>query len=165
MRTVLYILIGLVLVSCTSNTIYKKPKNLIPKDSMVALLTDMYIASSAKNQKNKFLKRENNYVVLVYEKYKIDSTRFDISNTYYTSKIDEYTEMLKKVKSNIDSLEVMYREEQLVQDSLKGLTGKDKVKKDTLLKRRMELTDLPEELVQKKEKALNKKELEIEKER
>ena len=163
MRTILYILIGLILVSCTSNTIYKRPKNLIPKDSMVALLTDMYLASSAKNQKNKFLKRENNYVVLVYEKYKIDSTRFDVSNTYYTSKIEEYTEILKKVKSNIDSLEVLYRGEQLAQDSLNGLTSKDKVKKDTLLKRRMELTDLPEELVQKKEKALNKKASEIEK--
>ena len=60
----------LLLASCTSNTIYKKPKDLIPKDSMVALLTDMYIASSAKNRKNKFLKKEKNYVVLVYEKYK-----------------------------------------------------------------------------------------------
>ena len=44
-----YIAILLFLLSCTSNTIYKKPKDLIPKDSMVALLTDMYIASSAKS--------------------------------------------------------------------------------------------------------------------
>ena len=54
------VILFLVFASCTSNTIYKKPENLIPKDSMIALLTDMYIASSAKNQKNKFLKREKN---------------------------------------------------------------------------------------------------------
>ena len=59
---------------------------------MVALLTDMYIASSAKNVKNKFLKKEKNYMILVYEKYKIDSTRFDISNKYYVSKTEEYTD-------------------------------------------------------------------------
>lgn len=112
------VILFLVFASCTSNTIYKKPENLIPKDSMIALLTDMYIASSAKNQKNKFLKREKNYVVLVYEKYKIDSTRFDVSNSYYTSKIEDYTDMLKSVKKNIDSLYDTYEEEYLVQDSI-----------------------------------------------
>ena len=91
MKHFFYIAILLFLLSCTSNTIYKKPKNLVPKDSMIALLTDMYIASSAKNVKNKFLKREKNYMALVYGKYKIDSTRFDVSNDYYTSKIEEYT--------------------------------------------------------------------------
>ncbi|TDQ28891.1 DUF4296 domain-containing protein [Tenacibaculum caenipelagi] len=163
MKAVSYILISLLLVSCTSNTIYKKPKNLIPKDSMVALLTDMYIASSAKNQKNKFLKREKNYVFLVYEKYKIDSTRFDISNTYYTSKIEEYTEILKKVKSNIDSLEVLYREENLIQDSLKGLTKKSRIKKDSVRKEEIELREIPERLIEEKEEMLNKKALDVKK--
>ena len=112
------ILIGI--VSCTSNTMYEKPKDLIPKDSMVALLTDMYIASSAKSVKNKFLKIEKNYTVLVYEKYKIDSTRFDISNVYYTSKIEEYTDMLRRVRKNIDSLQNFYKKEQAIQDSIQG---------------------------------------------
>ncbi len=107
---------------------YEKPKSLIPKDSMVVLLTDMYIASSAKNQKNKFLKREKNYIILVYERYKIDSTRFDISNEYYTSKIEEYTDMLKKVKSNIDSLSEVYREKRLIKNSIKDSIKKSKGK-------------------------------------
>ncbi|MGG8497404.1 DUF4296 domain-containing protein [Tenacibaculum sp. TC6] len=106
------------LVSCTSNTIYKEPKDLIPKDTMIALLTDMYLASSAKNIKNKFLKKESNYMVLVYNKYKIDTIRFDRSNKYYTSKADDYSDMLKKVKKNIDSLDKKYRELQRVKDSI-----------------------------------------------
>lgn len=144
MRKAAYILIGLLLVSCTSNTIYKKPENLISKDSMVLLLTDMYIASSAKNQKNKFLEREDNYMFLVYEKYKIDTTRFDISNVYYTSQVDEYTEILKKVKRNIDSLATFYKEMKKEQDSIKG---KDKILKDSVLNDKRVFKEVPDELL------------------
>ncbi len=89
------------LISCTSNTIYKKPKNLIPKDTMVMLLTDMYLASSARYSKNINQKRDVNYMFLVYEKYKIDSLRFQESNTYYTSKLEVYEDLLKQAKNNL----------------------------------------------------------------
>lgn len=118
MRNKILFIIVFILVSCTSSTIYDKPKNLIERDSMVALLTDMYIASSAKNAKNKYLKRGENYMFLVYEKYKVDSTRFNESNIYYTSKTEEYTDILSGVKSNIDSLEKLYEERRLIKDSL-----------------------------------------------
>ncbi|CAM1334497.1 DUF4296 domain-containing protein [Tenacibaculum aestuariivivum] len=119
MKHFLYILSFCCLLSCTtSNTIYKKPKNLIPKDSMIALLTDMYIASATYNIKDKFLKRDENYTFLVYQKYKIDTTRFTTSNVYYTSKTEEYSDMLKKVKFNIDSLERFYKQKNIIKDSL-----------------------------------------------
>ncbi|WP_440120542.1 DUF4296 domain-containing protein [Tenacibaculum sp. Ill] len=159
MKSFFYICIGLLLVSCTSNTIYEKPKNLIPKDSMISLLTDMYIASSAKNQKNKFLKREKNYMFLVYEKYRIDSTRFDASNTYYTSMVDEYTEILNKVKKNIDSLDVLYRKKQEVQDSIKGIKKGSKLKRDTVLDRDLLLDDAPKELIKREDREFEKKDL------
>ncbi|KAF9659448.1 MULTISPECIES: DUF4296 domain-containing protein [Tenacibaculum] len=159
MKSFFYICIGLFLVSCTSNTIYKKPDNLIPKDSMISLLTDMYIASSAKNQKNKFLKREKNYMFLVYEKYRIDSTRFDASNTYYTSMVDEYTEILNKVKKNIDSLDVLYRKKQEVQDSIKGIKKEGKLKRDTVLDKELLLNDLPKELIKREDREFEKKDL------
>ncbi|MCF2874584.1 MULTISPECIES: DUF4296 domain-containing protein [unclassified Tenacibaculum] len=126
MKKILYITVLLFLASCTSNTIYKKPKDLIPKDSMISLLTDMYIASSAKNVKNKFLKKEKNYVFLVYEKYKIDSTRFDKSNDYYTSKIEEYTVILGKVKLRIDSIQKSILKKRRIQDSLNNKTKPQK---------------------------------------
>lgn len=65
------------------------------------LLTDIHIASSAKFTKNKTLERDVNYMVLVYEKHKIDSTRFKSSNIYYTSRIEQYSEMLKEVKRRL----------------------------------------------------------------
>ncbi|MEX6626598.1 DUF4296 domain-containing protein [Tenacibaculum salmonis] len=119
MKNFFYILVSLLFMSCTtSNTIYEKPKNLIPKDSMVALLTDMYIASSVSNVKNKFLEKKKNYVFLVYDKYKIDSTRFSESNIYYTSKTEDYTLILKDVKYNLDSLKNYYLEKSKIKDSL-----------------------------------------------
>lgn len=145
MKKILYITVLLFLASCTSNTIYKKPKDLIPKDSMISLLTDMYIASAAKNVKNKFLKREKNYMPLVYEKYKIDSTRFDVSNEYYTSKIEEYTDILNKVKFNIDSLWNKYTEKQEVKDSINNKMPHKKPSKE----------ELSLELIKKNEKLLN----------
>lgn len=151
MKKVCYILVFIIFTSCTtSNTIYKKPKNLIPKDSMVALLTDMYIASSAKSFKNKFLKKEKNYVFLVYKKYKIDSTRFNESNMYYTSIAEDYTEMLKEIKLNIDSLEVFYKKKQSIKDSI------TKMKKSKGKKTPLKLIEKNEKLLKSK-KSIKKK--------
>lgn len=109
-RNLLVLVIIVFGVSCTSNTIFDKPKDLISKDSMVLLLTDMYLATSAQSQKNKFLEKEENYIALVYEKHKVDSTRFNTSNMYYTSKTDAYTEILQEVKLNLDSLKTLHGE-------------------------------------------------------
>ncbi|WBX76908.1 DUF4296 domain-containing protein [Tenacibaculum ovolyticum] len=160
MKYFYYIFFCLFLFSCTSNTIYKQPKNLIPKDSMVALLTDMYIASSANGKKNKLLKREKNYTVLIYEKYKIDTTRFDISNKYYTSKIEEYTEILEKVSSNIDSLSNIIKKERAIYDSIHG--GKKRIMNDsTIDPREMEYDDMPQILMEKNSKLLKGRKVNI----
>ncbi|PQJ21712.1 DUF4296 domain-containing protein [Tenacibaculum sp. SG-28] len=121
MKKVIYFFLVWCLVGCTSNTIFEKPKDLIPRDTMISLLTDMYLASSAKNKENKFSKKKINYMYLVNEKYNIDTLRFDASNNYYVSKVDEYASILKKVKQNIDSLERVYKGEKLKRDSLKRI--------------------------------------------
>ncbi|MCH3883890.1 DUF4296 domain-containing protein [Tenacibaculum aquimarinum] len=131
MKKVLYILVFIFLSSCTSNTIYKKPENLIPKDTMVALLSDMYIALSAKNVKNKIQQRQVNYLPFIYDKYKIDSARFKQSNVYYTSVIEQYNEILLEVKDNIDKEHKKYSKELKTQDSIKNLNNK-KIKKERL---------------------------------
>ena len=101
MKKTLLFLVLIFLVSCTSNTILKKPKDLIPKDSMVLLLTDLYIAKSASSEKNLNNERGINYTSFVYNKYKIDSTRFNSSNFYYTSKLEEYDLIFKEVKEKL----------------------------------------------------------------
>ncbi|MBE7629200.1 DUF4296 domain-containing protein [Tenacibaculum piscium] len=95
---------------------------------MIALLTDMYIVASTKNIKNKLLKRDENYTFLIYEKYKIDTTRFNLSNVYYTSKVEEYGDMLKEVKKNIDSLERIYMDKSKIQDTVSNNSSKNNIK-------------------------------------
>jgi hypothetical protein len=101
MKKVIFFLAIILLASCTSKTILEKPKDLIPKDTMVLLLTDLYIAKSAFTEKNINNERKINYVSLVYNKYLIDTTRFISSNYYYTSKLEEYDLIFNEVKANL----------------------------------------------------------------
>ena len=99
-KSILFISL-LTLFSCTSKTILEKPKDLIPKDTMVLLLTDLYIAKTAFHEKNLNNERKVNYTPLVYKKFKIDSARFIKSNFYYTSKLDEYDLIFNEVKEKL----------------------------------------------------------------
>ena len=112
-------LIGFLLMACTSNTIIKKPENLIPKDQMVDLITDLLLAQGGKNIRNLDLDRNTNYFPLVFEKYQIDSTQFQESNYYYTSKIDDYDEILIAVEGRLNSLKDEYNKERKILDSLR----------------------------------------------
>jgi hypothetical protein len=103
MKKISSLFVFIFFLSCTSNTIFEKPKNLIPRDTMRLLLQEMMIASSAKFIKNKKQQKNINYMPYVYEKFKIDSTRFDHSNYYYMSKIDIYQEILENAKNSLES--------------------------------------------------------------
>lgn len=124
-------------MACTSNTIIKKPDNLIPKNQMEDLITDMLIAAGAENIKNIDLERNVNYFPLVFEKYGIDSTRFKESNYYYTSQIDDYEKILKKVNERLKALKEKLDNEIKLQDSLKN---------DSMKKNRENFKKIPEKL-------------------
>ena len=96
------------LCSCTSNTIFEKPKDLIPKDTMSLLVQEMMVASSATFIKNKDMERNINYMPLVYDKFKIDSVRFQTSNLYYMSKIDEYKLIFEDAKNSLKQQKEYY---------------------------------------------------------
>jgi len=104
MRSIALLFILFLLGACTSNTIYKKPDDLIPKNQMVDLLTDMYLARATKNIKTKTLERNHEYMPLIFEKYGIDSLRFQHSNLYYMSRIDVYEAIHKKVEKKLKKI-------------------------------------------------------------
>lgn len=108
------------LYACTSNTIYERPKDLIPRDTMVALMTDLYLASASRNLKNIKLQKGVNYIPLVYAKYNIDSLRLKRSNFYYTSTIDEYQKLLEEVKLNLEEQRSKYSRQKKVRDSIRA---------------------------------------------
>lgn len=124
------------LCSCTSNTIFEKPKDLIPKDTMSLLVQEMMVASSATFIKNKDMERNINYMPLVYDKFKIDSVRFQTSNLYYMSKIDAYKLIFEEAKNSLKQQKEYYdkiksRKDSIRQDSIKR-TKDLKKKKDSL---------------------------------
>ncbi|WP_456422726.1 DUF4296 domain-containing protein [Lutibacter sp.] len=122
------IILSIFFGACTSNTILKKPKNLIPKEEMVDLLTDIFIANGAMSVKNTNLQRNVNYFPFVFEKYKIDTTRFKESNYYYTSRIDDYDEILGEVDKRLKALKHQYENELKIRDSIKR-TKRDSLRK------------------------------------
>lgn len=110
MKKVTYLILTIIFtVSCTSKTIYKKPDNLIEKDKMINIWTDIYIARGAKSVQTKNLKKNINYLPLVFEKYKIDSVQLSESNFYYTSKIDEYQKMFEEVNKRLVAEKEIYQ--------------------------------------------------------
>ncbi len=121
-------------IACTSNTIIKKPKNLISKEQMVDLLTDIFIADGGDNIKNTNLQRNVNYFPFVFEKYQIDTTRFKESNYYYTSRIDDYDEILGKVEKRLEALKKSYDDEIKISDSIEN------IKRDSLRISRIEIS-------------------------
>lgn len=121
------------LVSCTSNTILEKPKDLIPRDTMSLLLQEMMIATSAKFIKNKNQQKNINYMPFVYEKYNIDSIRFETSNYYYMSTIDIYKEILESAREDLNKKHQYFK---------KIKTTLDSIKKDSLKKVKIEIKRL-----------------------
>ncbi len=143
MNKYIYILfISFLIFSCTSNTILKKPDNLIPEDQMVDLLTDLMLAVNAETTKNLDLKRKVNYHPLVFEKYNIDSTQFKESNFYYTSRVDDYDVILLKVEERLKALnkkfETLKREEDSIAQAIKNLEKKSIDSINKIKRRRVE---------------------------
>ncbi|WP_196895360.1 DUF4296 domain-containing protein [Aureivirga marina] len=106
MKKVFYIFIAfLIFTSCKeSNTIYKKPSNLISKKKMVDLVVDIQLAQGAYSAKNKNKQRKIDYMPLVYEKYQIDSSDFASSMEYYISTIDDYSDIIFEAESRLEKL-------------------------------------------------------------
>ena len=119
MKKVSYILIFIFLPSCTSNTIFEKPKDLIPKDTMSLLIQEMSIATSSRYIKNNNLEKNINYMPLVYDRFLIDSTRFQTSNLYYMSKIDLYQEILNDAKTSLEKQKDLFNAIKKRKDSLR----------------------------------------------
>ena len=146
MKKISGIFIFLFLVSCTSNTIFEKPQNLIPSDTMSLLLQEMVIASSAKFMKNKGQQKNINYMPLVYEKFKIDSSRFETSNQYYMSTIDKYQEILEGAKASLESRNKVFKKIKTRLDSLRKdsirIARKNQNKLDSVLPKNPKLKKL-----------------------
>lgn len=104
---------------CTSNTILKKPDNLLSKDKMADVLTDVLLADGGENIKNLNNKRKVNYFPIVYQKHQIDSLQFEESTAFYISRIDDYNDILKVVNKRLNSKKDELKALKKIEDSIK----------------------------------------------
>jgi hypothetical protein len=110
-RFILFILLVFTILSCTKLKGPKKPKNLISKDKMAAILIDAKLLTSA-NSANKLVMRDagvnlNNYI---YEKHHIDSLQFALSNNYYAFHVEDYEEIYNNVIDSLERLKAALKE-------------------------------------------------------
>ena len=87
---------------------------------------------------NKNSERDVNYMPFIYKKYGIDSARFNRSNTYYISTIDEYVKLYQEVKDSLEKKANFYkiikkRKDSLRKDSIRKLRKKPVVKIDSFI--------------------------------
>lgn len=149
-KYIFVIIVCVFLTFCTSNTILKKPDNLISKDKMADVLTDMLLATGGKNIKNLNLERKINYFPLVYEKHQIDSLQFEESSAFYISRIDDYNDLLKEVNKRLSTKKDELKAIKKIKDSI------SKVRKDSIKKNRNRPNEFKDDSIPRRKFELKK---------
>ena len=146
MKFFIAILVALCLLSCQDVKFPEAPKNLIPEDKMVEVLTEAYLINAARSfDKKTILENKVKLDSFIYKKFNIDSLQFVESNAFYSSNLNTYNDLFVQVeermnllKVRVDSIhEIVLAEEKCIQDSINEVKrdslGLDVIK-DTLVK-------------------------------
>lgn len=101
MRYVVVIVI-LFLTGCQDIKRPEKPKDLIPKEKMISVLTEAYLANASQSVRNQAIYAQAiDLDSLIYVKFDIDSLQFKRSNDYYSFDFNTYIDMLSEVETNL----------------------------------------------------------------
>lgn len=128
MKKLLLILVAFLgLMACQDIQYPEKPKNLIPKDKMVDVITDLYIFNAAKSYNRNLLQQSGlTMQEFIYEKHEIDSVQFQKSNAYYAANIEElediYTEVEERLKAQQQEIDTLLSEKQKRKQTNDSLT-------------------------------------------
>jgi hypothetical protein len=94
-------------ISCQDVQKPEKPANLISQEIMIDILTDVYISNAARNVNNKLLRNKNIKLdSVIFNKYRVDSLQFVLSNNYYSSNLDIYRDLLIKAQEKLMVLQI-----------------------------------------------------------
>ena len=123
----------LFLFSCQDVKKPEMPANLISKEKMVDILSDVYISNASRNVNNKLIKKNNLKLdSLIYAKYEIDSLQFVESNAFYSSDLKTYGNLLSQVKDRFEILKIekdsLYKIAKKEDSVLKAANKEPKVK-------------------------------------
>lgn len=101
-----FAILTVLLLGCQDIKRPEKPKDLIPKEKMISILTEAYLANASQNVRNQAIFAQAiDLDSLIYAKFGIDSLQFKKSNDYYSFDFNTYIEMLSEVESNLEFLD------------------------------------------------------------
>lgn len=125
---VILIAVSLVVFSCGNNDT-EKPEKLIDQDTMEKIIYDLSMLQAIKGHDATLLPKNSiNPKTYIYQKYKVDSSQFALSNNYYASDITLYKKMfdnvIEKISLDKKAVEAKIRKEFLatqkrLKDSIK----------------------------------------------
>lgn len=129
-RLICYMLISLFVLSCNNIDRPKKPNNLISKNKMIDIITDINLVTAAKGIDKKLLEEKGiNPQKYIYQKYNIDSIQFAESNNYYAYDVKDYEDIYLSVKQRLEKQKEQYEaieaKELKEKDSLKKIKRKE----------------------------------------
>ncbi|SDG88997.1 DUF4296 domain-containing protein [Winogradskyella thalassocola] len=130
-RISIILILGFLILACDGPKKPKKPDNLISKAQMTDLLYDLYLVNAAKGVNRSTLEKNDlDPEVYILKKYKVDSTRFAESNTYYAFDTETYKEIVDNVKARLES------EKKRFEDIKKKETDSIKKRRDSISEKR-----------------------------
>ena len=131
-RFLVYILVSFLVISCNDIDKPKKPDNLMSKNEMIDIITDISLVKAARGVDKKMVEEKGidleNYI---YKKYNTDSIQFAENSNYYAYNVKEYEEIYSKVKERLEKKKAEY----------KALEEKQKKEKDSLKKAKRKAKD------------------------
>ncbi|PIF01091.1 MAG: hypothetical protein CR994_03365 [Maribacter sp.] len=118
MKNFIALVFILSLCSC-GEKLLKEPDDLIAKDKMVDILSDLTLLNAAKNTNPSILREHGiDPTRFIFEKYRIDSLRFVTSDMYYASLPKEYEAMYLEVGEILSTMKDSMEEKKRKNDSL-----------------------------------------------
>ena len=126
---ILFILI-LSFFGCQNVDHPEKPENLIPKDKMVDILTETYLANAARSVDNKtIIAKGIKMDSLIYRNFDVDSIQFAKSNAFYANDVNTYMSIFQEVEARLDvmqkKMDSLWESERYIKDSISKKSKED----------------------------------------
>ena len=158
------ILLIIIAIGCQSVEKAPEPSQIIDKERMVEMLTDIAVLKAAKGSYRRVLEEHDvNPEEFILKKYGIDSVTFAENNAWYASQLKEYEKIFNEVKDNLSASKEEYEKRrnaedsiQQVEDSIKIAKGLEIKEKPKLLPKEMDEELINEEVEEAKKKRFSK---------
>ncbi len=133
MKRVIIISFLLLLFACSNVEKAPKPENLLSKEQMATILSDLYLIEGAiSSNRSSYIETGIQPSSYIYSKYDIDSLTFKQNLNYYNDRVEDYLFIMDKIQDDLKILQdsVRIRQEKINKkenESISKNTIKEKI--------------------------------------